>query len=307
MGHLERAAFFVILGILVLMLVVMLKQGSAEEEAATIFQVSIIINDENDDYWENFSKGVDSAAVDYNVDVHFVTLLGGASTENQIYYLEREIRNNADAIVISAVDGESLAEWLEEESPDIPIISVGEEVRADQVNMHINLNDYAMGLKLAQDIENAGGVNTCTIFMAKGSKGCIQKRLSGLQYGLSGEGITYSVKEVEEESWASMTVDEAVAIGLEAPVLERLTERANGRTRLLGIGFTNEILYSLDEGDIQGIVVLSDYAAGYQSVLSAFNALEGISQPDEVLMRCFSANRENIYSGPVEQVLFPIS
>jgi ribose transport system substrate-binding protein len=109
MGRLERAAFFVILGILVIILVVMLKQGNSDEKEAAIFQVSIIINDENDDYWENFSKGVDSAAVDYNVDVHFVTLLGGVSAESQIYYLEREIRNNADAIVISAVDGESLA------------------------------------------------------------------------------------------------------------------------------------------------------------------------------------------------------
>lgn len=307
MGHLERAAFFVILAIMIIILIVMLKQGNAREEEASIFQVSIIINDVNDDYWENFSKGVNSAAVDYNVDVHFVTLLDGVSAENQLYYLEREIRNNADAIVISAVDGESLAQWLDAESPDIPIITVGEEVCSDQVKMYINLNDYAMGLKLAQDIGQAGGVRSCTILIMQDSGSCIQKRLNGLTYGLTEEGIAYTVREVAEDSWGSVTTHDDAAIALEPPVLEKLIEEVYGEIKLYGIGFTNEILYSLDEGDIQGIVVLSDYAAGYQSITSTINALERNAQPDEILMRCFSASRENIYSGPVEQVLFPIS
>lgn len=307
MGHLERAAFFVILAVLIVILIVMLKQGDAKQEDASIFQVSIIIDDENDDYWENFIKGVNGAAVDYNVDVHFVTLLDGASAENQFYYLEREIRNNADAIVISAVDGESLAEWLDEESPDIPIITVGEEVRSDQVTMYINLNDYAMGLKLAQDIGEDDEVSSCTVLMMGDSGSCIQKRLNGLTYGLAEEGIAYTVREVAQDSWTSVTMDGDAVVAMEAPVLEKLIENADGQTKLYGIGFTNEILYSLDEGDIQGIVVFSDYAAGYQSITSAINALTGIAQPDQILMWCYSASRENIYSGPVEQVLFPIS
>jgi hypothetical protein len=173
--------------------------------------------------------------------------------------------------------------------------------------MHINLNDYAMGLKLAQDIGSAGGVNSCTIFMMADSGSCIHKRLDGLTYGLTSEGIAYTVREVTETSWESTVIDDGTAIALEAPVLEKLIEKTDEKVKLYGIGFTNEILHSLDEGYIQGIVVLSDYAAGYQSIISAVNALEGTAQPDQMLMRCYSASREDMYDGPVEQVLFPIS
>ena len=45
-----------------------------KEKEAEVYPVSLIISDTSDDDYVNFRKGVDQAAVEYNVDVSFITL-----------------------------------------------------------------------------------------------------------------------------------------------------------------------------------------------------------------------------------------
>ncbi|MFR4578712.1 MAG: hypothetical protein ACLT76_02785 [Clostridium fessum] len=45
-----------------------------KEKEVEVYPVSLIISDTSDDDYVNFRKGVDQAAVEYNVDVSFITL-----------------------------------------------------------------------------------------------------------------------------------------------------------------------------------------------------------------------------------------
>ena len=52
------------------------------------------------------------------------------------------------------------------------------------------------------------------------------------------------------------------------------------------------------------LVVQSDYEVGYLSLLSLLDALEG-TPPQDQLLSCYTVTAENMFSDPLDQILFP--
>ena len=73
-----------------------------------------------------------------------------------------------------------------------------------------------------------------------------------------------------------------------------------------GIGASNSILSSLKEGTAAALVIQSDYDAGYLSLLSILEALDG-TQPEDRVLDCYTVTAENMFTDPMDQILFPVS
>ncbi len=303
MGKLGWAIFFITLVVTLAILVVMLVQATGPDDDKKIFRMSIIINDSSDTYWKNFRKGVESAAVDYNLDVNFVTLPEEANSALQKNYITREINNGADAVIISAIDGEELSGWLSDIPIAVPVISIDEYIPNDRVNVTLWADSQAMGAMLAEEIYDAGG-NVPYKVILQGSKGYVKKRLAGLEITLKEHGITCTIEDLSEQK---SIFSNGIVIALEESVLEQLLENADGSTKIYGIGFTNKILNALDEGHIEGLVIQSDYAKGYLAIKAAYNCLNGVKQPNKIELEFYSVNRQNMYKDPMDKILFPLS
>ena len=70
-----------------------------KEREVEIHPVSIILNDVNDAYYQNFKKGVDQAARDYYADTSYTTLYDEISQEQQLQLISREMEDGAQAIL----------------------------------------------------------------------------------------------------------------------------------------------------------------------------------------------------------------
>ena len=61
----------------------------------------------------------------------------------------------------------------------------------------------------------------------------------------------------------------------------------------------------MEEGAAEALVIQSDYDAGYLSVLRLVGAMQGLAQND-VVLDCYTVTAENMFTDPVDQILFPV-
>ena len=63
-----------------------------------VYPISVIIEGDNDDYYVNFKKGMDQAAVEFHGDVSFITLYASDDQDQQMDLVKREIRDGTRAV-----------------------------------------------------------------------------------------------------------------------------------------------------------------------------------------------------------------
>ena len=84
-----------------------------KEKEVEVYPVSLIISDTSDDDYVNFRKGVDQAAVEYNVDVSFITLYEKDNLAQQMELVRREAADGAGAVILEPVDELECRQYLE--------------------------------------------------------------------------------------------------------------------------------------------------------------------------------------------------
>ena len=71
-----------------------------KEETPRVYQVSLILDGEDESKYANLKKGVDAAAKKYNIDINLITL----NNMSQKELIESEEENGADGIIVLAKD-----------------------------------------------------------------------------------------------------------------------------------------------------------------------------------------------------------
>ena len=87
----EKVLWGLFAGILVILYLLSSTDLIITEKKTEIYPVSVIIGDTSDDYYVNFRKGIDQAAIDYNVDVSFITLFEKYDAKEQMELVRREV------------------------------------------------------------------------------------------------------------------------------------------------------------------------------------------------------------------------
>ena len=101
-------------------------------------------------------QGIDQAASEMNVNISFVTLSEDNSVVEQTELIAREIKNKADAIIISPVDYEKMAEPIENAMKKVPVILIESTVKSEQVLSSISCDNYKLGVSLAEEMIEMG-------------------------------------------------------------------------------------------------------------------------------------------------------
>ena len=148
-----------------------------KEKEVEVYPVSLIISDTSDDDYVNFRKGVDQAAVEYNVDVSFITLYEKDNLAQQIILfiqgnkadiyitlyekdnlaqqmelVRREAADGAGAVILEPVDELECRQYLEENTYGTPIILLGELSPDEEVKGAVHMDWTAAGRKLGEAI-----------------------------------------------------------------------------------------------------------------------------------------------------------
>lgn len=313
MGKIEKAVSLIILIILLILLAVLFRRLYSPKEVVSTYEVAVIMDNSSEEYWKYFKMGAEKAAVDNNVDLRFIGMYLDMKEEDQLSYMEREIANNVDAIVISPINSHSLEKWLEENKITIPIISVGGKINSHKVIKHIAADNYSMGKRLAEAVALDNPMETCYILYPNGATGeSIEERYKGLTNKLKMLNIAYetlymSVGTLEygDVYLNSMEASGSI-IGLTPRITEQLSTTAFRERKVYGIGITDDILASLEEGSIRKIITQSEYDVGYLSINCIKSYLEK-NDDEEIFLEVYEVDKNNMFTKPLEQILFPIS
>lgn len=293
-----------------------------KEKKNEIYPISLILDDETDEYCQNFKKGVDRAAVELNADVSLITLYEGEDADSQIARMAREQQDGAKALVVMPVDETALEEALADKRLQIPLVLVNAELPRDKVSSVVSTDQDALGRKLAEEMikENGTKVPYYLFYTSRQSsarthfqngleavlteQGCDIKR-----FGRHGDGSFR--KAVEELVYPK--AGQAVIAALDAQALletaKILADSSVYREHVKGLygsGTNTAILNFLDRGVISGLCVTDDYNAGYLSVRRAIELLSNQNPPAETVLKSFYIQKEDLRKPEFEKMLYPI-
>lgn len=286
------------------------------EPEKDIYQIAVIIEDARSDNYSNFRKGMDRAAMEFNVDVHFITLYEKADAGQQMELMEREQQDGADALIVVPADEEQVIG----KPMAVPVIFLQPGFMEKSGAGNIVVDYEQMGRQLANEmLKKTPG--ECLFWMltdpAKQS-GMDRLFLKGAEEALTEAGCRVSVVERNEETGFRSFLDSLETEGkvvLLAENSEILTEVSGMLSDdlaaeehvcgLYGRGNSVQILNDLDRGRISGICVTDDFGVGYLSVRAAVQVLEG-TDSIPVMADSYYIEKENLREPYYEKLLFPI-
>ena len=294
-----------------------------KEKKVQIHRVSIILDDVNDSYYQNFKKGVEQAAREYHVDTSYITLYEEDNCSQQIELVKREINDQAEAVVIVPVNREAVEKEFGEKKWSTPIIAVGSGTFGDSVNSNIYTDCYEAGRMLAGEAQQELGSEVVYYLFAQDfSWGNSQLVFDGVKNVLEEAGAEYIVKEKSEgqdfrsviESMVYPATTQKVAlIALDRESLTEISDifKVNEGYRLhvegvYGVGSTTSLLNSLESGIIDGLITQNQYLSGYLSIQKAVEAIGIPNLKENVKLDSYYITRENMRSREYERMLYPM-
>ena len=293
-----------------------------KEREVQIHPVSIILNDVNDTYFQNFKKGVDQAAQDYYADTSYTTLYDEISQEQQLWLINREIEDGAEAVVVVPVDSADLDGALAEHRSAVPLVILGEGPMENGVCGRILVDSRGAGKLLAEEALKeqpeetvwyliAGRLDPAnTDLILEGVKGVLEEQ--GAEYVLTGADRNGEpIRSAMEE--AALSGKKAAVIAMDKEILTEAAEILKSEPELqagilgvYGVGSTTSLLGSLEAGVIDGLVTFDQYTAGYQSVETAVEAIRSADLKETVQMDYYYITGENLREKKYETMLYPM-
>lgn len=286
------------------------------EPERKIYQIAVIIEDARSDNYSNFRKGMDQAAKEFNVDVHFITLYDKSDAGQQMELMDREQQDGADALIVVPVDEERVMG----KAMAVPVVFLQPKIMENPRAGTIVIDYEQMGKHLASQMQNNIPAN-CPVWILTDSaqqSGMDRLFLKGVDAVFSDEGRTMFVTAWDAEAvfrtaMGALDANEKVVLLAENP--EILTEVSGLLADnpivmehvcgLYGRGSTVPILNNLDSGRISGVCVTDDFSIGYLSVRAAVQVLEG-TDSIPVTADFYYIEKENLREPDYEKLLFPI-
>ena len=264
-------------GILVLLFLMSSTDLIITEKKVEVYPISVIVEGDNDDYYVNFKKGMDQAAVEFHGDVSFITLYAPDDQAQQMELVKREIRDGTRAVILAPVKTEEAVKELEDMSPGCPVILLGQPPLGGQSPDTIGVDGREVG------------------------------RLLG---GAAAYQDTYrqAIEETDSPGGGRITI-----IALDVQSLDQATRILEENTiyqgrvaGLYGAGSTTSLLRALDRGIVTGMTAYNQFDQGYLSVKQAVEAIQGTRQKQQTLLEAIYVDEDKLRDKTYEKMLYPI-
>ncbi|MCI8454350.1 MAG: sugar ABC transporter substrate-binding protein [Lachnospiraceae bacterium] len=292
MSNKEKMVWCFGAGILVLLFLLSSTDLIIKEQKREVYRISVIIADSRDEYYVNFKKGMDKAALSFQADVNFITLYAANDEEQQAELLQRELRDGAQAVVLAPVNESGMLMRLDAVKPNCPVILLGSATLNDSVAASLSVDGYAMGQELGRQVASRAQKEIPVCLLTEGLSFTGNADIyDGLRSVLDEEGFVCRLVERQGEGTYRQVIEETVypgsgritVIALDTAALSEAADLLAGSSvyqehvaGLYGVGCTVGILNRLDEGIVKGLMAYNQFDEGYLSVRLAVEAIQGL-------------------------------
>lgn len=319
----RKQTVVILLVLVVLSFLLLLNDTLGNEKDKRIYNISIITTGRNSEGLMIMKQGIDQAASEMNVDISFVTLSEDNSALEQTELIAREIKNKVDAIIISPVDYEKMAEPIESAMKKIPVILIESTVKSEHVLSSISCNNYKLGVSLAEEMKSNGNIDG-NIAIVKNNLECssVKERYDGFMSVMNETKSDYvfweisSDKQVIYKNEAKKLLEENdvdAVVTFDSGILEGVAQakrdlssinKDKNSIEIYGTGSTSKIISFLEDEVINATAIQNEFNVGYLGVKTAVYKING-RNIDNSTISSTVINTRNMYSEENQKLLFP--
>lgn len=286
--------------------------------------VSVIVDNSNSDRWISLRQGLEQAAEDNNIDLNYVFTGPLLEAKEQIELINLEIENGAEGVVVQMVSSSEYLDDIADISTKATLMLLETDVNPEDVYTFTGPNNFEIGRAVAKAVRDEYGAalkgKRIGILCGNQKQLSMQQRLQGLEEVLLQEDVHIlwrqgSMNDSFSQKLQHM-IDDAqvdIIIALENDETEKVVDyiqKADSESHecaLYGVGCSEKVVYYLDKGIINTLVVTNEFAMGYQSIEAIANQLrEHLTEMENSIINHFVVNKENLYDEENQKVLFPI-
>lgn len=308
--------------LLILSFLLLLGDTLWNEKDKRIYNISVITRGRNSESLMIMKQGIDQAASEMNADISFVTLSEENKVEEQKTLIEREIKNGADAIMISPVDYEKMIEPIEDSMKKVPIILVESTVKSKYVIPSISCDNYKLGVSLGEEVLENRNVSS-KVAIIKNNLECssVKERYDGFMSVMNNTNNTCTFWELSSEKQGTYynqarklleDNDIDIVVTFDAGILEIIAQAKKDLTiindkkyaEIYGAGSTSKIISFLEDKVINATAMQNEFNVGYLGVKTAVYKING-KDIDNSNISSAVINTKNMYSEENQRLLFP--
>lgn len=268
-------------------------------------KVSVVLDSQNSEKWETLRQGMESFAKENKMEVNYVILTGEESVKEQMEILHREVQNGAEGIVLNLPNRGALVKQINETLSQTRIVMVDSSLPLTFDCGYIAPDNAAMGKKIAETgLSEALEGESFGVMIGNSDMQSNQERLQGVKEIL-GDRIAFiasTPEGVSRELWQKTKR----LLFLDVQAGEAVADKAKEDGKLLyGIGRTEKLVYYLDKGIVDALLVTDDFVMGYTALQSLYRQLRYYAEIENETIPYILVDRENLYTEENERILFP--
>lgn len=310
--------------LLVLSFLPLLNDIKLTEKYKRIYNISIITRGRNSESLMIMKQGIDQAASEVNVDISFITLSEENNVEEQKELIEREVKNKADAIIISPADYEKMAEPIENAMKKVAVILIESTVKSQQELSNVSCDNYKLGVSLAEEMVQMGNTKS-NIAIVKNNleSSSVKERYDGFMSVMRNTENNCTFRELsgqkqvthynETKNLIKENDVDALAT-FDAGILELIAEakkdystvnKDKASVEIYGTGSTSKIISLLEDKVINATAMQNEFNIGYLGIKTAVSMIER-KHIDNRTISSTVINNKNMYSQDNQRLLFPL-
>lgn len=289
-------------------------------------KISLILKNQNDDYWKNVQLGAEAAAREFNIKLDITAPEDECDILGQTNLINEAVGRKVDALLVAPCSFNDLVKPIENAvDKGIPVLTLDSRVNTDKISCSIATENLSAGKSAGDRLVKIVGENSVVAIVSFPKKPGSNdlERYRGLMYitgifpgiqVINGEddikdsnGAELVTKELllnNDKISAVATLNYEASIGA-ARAIEKLGLR--GKVKVVAFdGDPKEIGY-MESGTIQSVVIQSPFIMGYLGVKNAVLKLQGKNIPKYIESGFNVVDKENMYLPENQKILFPFT
>ncbi len=285
--------------------------------------IAVIVKSTTSAYWKSVFAGANAAKTEYNLEI---TQEGPADEEDwktQNEMIDRAVENNAEVIVLSAVDYNNNAEAVNRAvEAGVKVVVIDSDVNSDMVSCRISTDNYQAGHMAGAAVLDSPDENMyvgIVNFDAISANG--QQREQGFRDEVSEDDRVTIVDAIHVNSNAESAREATKKMLEEYPQINVIVTFNEWTS--LGVGYairdldmgeeTRVIAFDsnvvsvgmLETGEVDALIVQNPYAMGYLGIECAYRLINGQTlEQTEIDTTTTVVTRENMFDSAIQRILF---
>ncbi|SEA13098.1 monosaccharide ABC transporter substrate-binding protein, CUT2 family [Oribacterium sp. KHPX15] len=309
--------------IVIMFCLVMLTKGINPEN----YKISVIVSNSSEGRWVPFKAGLEQAAKDNGIELDYVYTDYIDNIQEEVSLINSRISQGADGVIAEFCLSEGIHEIVSSISARVPVefVVTTVEADADVRGNHATVapDNYAVGRaignELVIDLKNRSEEESIKVGMVSGNQKQfgMQQRLKGFMDATENLNLEI-VWNVSESRYTDEDIEKSdaknpaeVIVCLDNDSMEKAVDycsKANTENKsIYGSGCSEKLVYYIDSGMIDSMILTNDFSMGYQSLSDLALKLQNRTSVLEDREISFSVvNKDNLFGEDNQQILFPI-